>query len=318
MIETEIVQHYKAKEGTEFTGVLPLSKDDFILLKHQSKKTVVSICGNSEKEIDLPDPKKSNELNFYTSFFKYKDGFGLADTFGKLIVCESLEKKLKSVQLKHPHPGAVQPPLPFLSNIAYREIDDSFVVGIEEAISTFFPAKYWTQIKLDPQNIPGFDFLKRKKTIKGLRVLDVNKYPETSRGFSQDEWLSIQTIGASESKTLIHTNGGAATRSKSGPDFEFSIISEFDDHFEFTKNHPVENGKVFFTSSKTHFIVLPQNNQKLVVYNKDDFQVNFEVSLTGKQNLGMAKPKDVHYINMYKDYLYIGGKSFLNICRLKK
>ncbi|MDD7885480.1 hypothetical protein [Flavivirga sp. 57AJ16] len=314
-MKTEIRYQYKFRKGTEVLGVLPLSGNDLAIFKHQLGNPTVSVYGNFEKEINLPNPTKFNNLNFYISFFKYKKGFGLSDSFGKIILCESLEYKLKSVQLKHPYPDEATHPLPFLSSVIYNEDDDTFIIGVEEATSVFFPPKYWTQIKIGNQNI--FKFLKRKIAIKELKTLDVKRYPKTSRNFYDGEWLNIQSIGAYKNKTLIYTNGGAATRSKSGPDFEFSILSEFDKDFKFIINHHLEKGKLFFTASQDYFILLPQSRKKLIVYNKHNFQVDYEVSLTPKQNLGMAKSTDVYFVNMYGNYLYIGGKGFLNICKLK-
>ena len=153
--------------------------------------------------------------------------------------------------------------------------------------------------------------------IEKLRTLEINQYPATSRNYAEGEWLGIQALGVDEHRLLLHTNGGASTRTKSGPDFEFSIISEFDRNLRFIDNHMVEEGKVFFSADKKCFTVLSRNNKKLLVYNTDHFQVEFEISLTPKQNLGAAKPKYLS-VDIWKDNLYLYGKDFLNICKILK
>ncbi|MCG8308882.1 MAG: hypothetical protein MI975_15920, partial [Cytophagales bacterium] len=296
--------------------VLPVDSNDFVVLAYRSGNPILNIHGNYERRIELPNVKRYDELNGFCFFFKYKDGFGLAERFGRLSLCPNLSGDLKKVQIAQPYSidRALQP---FLSGISYRDLDDSFVLGIEDELSYFFPAKYWARMKLKNKKVFGFNLPRLTPVLDELSVLEINKYPATSRNYSEGEWLSIQTFEVDANKLLIHTNGGASTRSKSGPAFEFSIISEFDRNLRFIDNYIVEEGKVFFSADKKYFIILSRNNKKLFVYNKDNFQMDFEISLTPKQNLGTAKPKHIS-VDVWKDYLYIYGKDFLNICKILK
>lgn len=314
-MKTEITHQYNLNSNQEVSQVLPFNNTDFAVLTYQSGKPILNIHGTYERQFSLPNIKKHNELNSYCSLFKYKNGFGLAERFGKLSLCQNLSDNLKIIQLKHPF--LTKSPNPFLSLIVYREADDSFVVGIEEEISAFFPSKYWARVKLEKKKLFGFNLPQLNQRLEELRVLGLNKFPATKRNYSQDEWLSIQNIGVNSDKLLIHTNGGSATRTKSGPDFEFSIISEFDRNLQFIDNHIIEKGKVFFSADSKHLIIHSQKNKKLFVYNKDNFQMSYEISLTSKQNLGEAKPKYIS-VDILEDNLYVFGKGFLNICKMIK
>ncbi|MDN5204302.1 hypothetical protein QQ008_23115 [Fulvivirgaceae bacterium BMA10] len=317
-MKTEIVQRYDLDKNRKISRVLPINNIDFavLTLTYQSDKPMLLIHGNYERRIELPDVKSYDELNGFCSLFKYKHGFGLAERFGRLFLCPNLNGDLKKVQIEQPY-SKDEVLQPFLSGISYRALDDSFLLGIEDELSYFFPAKYWTRMKLKNKKVFGFNLPQLSPVLDELRVLEINKYPPTDRNYSDGEWLNIQTFGVDENKLLIHTNGGAATRSKSGPDFQFSIISEFDSNFRFIDNHKVEEGKVFFSVDKKFFIILSRNNKKLFVYDKDNIQLKFEVSLTSRQNLGTANPRFIS-IDIREDFLYIYGRDFLNICKLIK
>ena len=314
-MDTEITQKYNLNKDQEISKVLPFGKNDFAVLTHHSGNWVLHFHGKYERLIELPVMKRYDGLNGFCSIFKYKDGFGLAERFGRLSLCSNLGGDLKQVQIAQPNlstDGALQP---FLSGVSYKESDDSFILGINDELSYFFPAKYWTRMKLINKKVLGFNLSQLNPVLNGLQVLEIDKYPATSRNYSESEWLSIQNFEVDTNKLLIHTNGGSSTRSKSGTDFEFSIISEFDRNLTFIDNHIVEEGKVFFSTDKKYFIILSRNNRKLFVYNKDSFEVDFEISLTSKQNLGTGKPKHIS-VDIWEDSLYIYGKDFLNICKL--
>ncbi|MDN5216952.1 hypothetical protein QQ020_33080 [Fulvivirgaceae bacterium BMA12] len=312
-MKTKIIHEYKLNPGQEISRVLPLSSNDFAVLTYQSGKPSLNIHGSHERQIDLPDIKKVDDLNRYCSLFNYKDGFGLAQSFGRLSLCQNLSGNLKTVQLKHPYPEKQH--YPFLASVGYREADDSFIAGIENEFSVGFPAKYWTQIRLEKKKVLGLQMPRLNWTLGELRALDLNKFPPTTRNYSDGEWLNMQTIGVDTNRLFIYTNGGAATRSKSGPNFEFSIISEFDGDHRFIGNHTVEEGIVFFSSDKKYLILLPRNKKKLFIYDKNTFCMAFEISLTPKQNLGTKTTKYLS-VDMWGNCLYLYGKDFLHRCEI--
>ncbi len=135
-------------------------------------------------------------------------------------------------------------------------------------------------------------------------------------GFPSEEWLNICDIMKKDELIFVHTNGGASTRTKSGSDHEFSIITVLTTKNKFLRNYQIEKGNGFFASTKDYFILHPANNRKkLLFYNTINFQVDFEISLTHKQNLGEANS---YYIKADYDgeNLYIYNASFLNICKI--
>ena len=315
-MKTQIILTYNPDKDHVISRVLPLSNDGFVVLTRQSDHWSLNIHGSYNRKIDLPKVKKTDELNSFCSLFRYKDGFGLAERFGRLTLFPTLSCDSKSVQIKQPY-SKDSPLQPFLSGIFYRNSDDSFVLGIEDELSHFFPAKFWTSMKIKNKKVLGFNLPQPDPVLDQLRVLALNKYPPTSRNISEGEWLSIQTFAVDASRLLIHTNGGTATRRKSGPEFEFSIISEFDKDFQWVDNHMVKEGKVFFDTDKKYFIIVSRNDKKLFVYDKENYQVNTEISLTPKQNLGTLKTKDM-VLAICGDYLYLYGREVLNICKMLK
>ena len=130
-MKTEIIKEYNLEPEHSIAQVLPVDSNDFVVLAYRSGNPILNIHGNYERRIELPNVKRYDELNGFCSLFKYKDGFGLAERFGRLSLCPNLSGDLKKVQIAQPYSidRALQP---FLSGISYRDLDDSFVLGIEE------------------------------------------------------------------------------------------------------------------------------------------------------------------------------------------
>lgn len=172
-----------------------------------------------------------------------------------------------------------------------------------------FPARFWAKLDLNHS----------KPNWSNLNELNLKYYPQTEFGrFPWTDWLNICDLMKKGDYLYIHTTGGAKTRLKSGARFEFSIVSKLSQNGNLLENYSIEEGTGIFTIKKDYFILHPRNKKRsLYFYNTESFKVDFEVSLTPKQNLGDQKSNFLR-TDLIEENLYVYNSRFLNVCRIIK
>jgi hypothetical protein len=253
---------------------------------------------------------------YYKSFFKYKTGFGLIDYTDTLMLWNTPDAQPEIIKISNPHPPDNYGLKYHTNHAMYNEDDGHLYFGIEERNRYGYPAKYWSKLELSQETSSASSNPQIIAKWGNLNQLKLSNYPVTEFGKYPNEWLSICSLRANNTGVFMHTIGGSVTRLKSGPAYEFSLITELNFKNEFIKNHIVEEGKGYFSTLKNYWICHPRKNKrKLLFYNTDNYCVDFEVSLTPKQNLADGSGIYV-FADLYHDNLYIGNAHFFNICRL--
>lgn len=322
-MKTEIINQISLKENQELAQVLPLDNNTFVVLLYQDNKPLIKIYGNKERTIKLPKPLYLGWNNFkftitsghwYINLFQYKKGFGIATTYGKVWLWKDLHSLAQRARIKFPYYSKGVYLKDFLKELKYQESDDSFIVGFRDEVSTW-GSKYWAKINAKDQRLFGLKFPLLKWKAGELNLLPEKQYPRSKMEMYKHFWLTIKAMGSYGNSLFFHTNGGANTRTKSGPDYDFSIISEFNQNGEFIRNHDIEEGWVFFGPDTKRFVLITRNKKKALVYKIAPFGLEHEISLTPKQNIGDSKPKYI-LAQIMDDQLYVYSRNFLNVCKL--
>lgn len=316
-MKTSIINQLKLKAPQTLRQVLPLDESNLVLWIYEGDKSFLKIRGTKERNIRLPSPAKfgwhrnnfmwTND-NSYTSLFSYKNGFGVATSYGKVSLWETPEA--------HPRISCIKFPFAkeahykgFIGKVTYDTQSDSFIVGYCEEVSTWH-SKYWAKFSA---RVGGP--LSRLRPLKqmvapALNLLPIDKFPPSKLGDINHFWLTIKSIGCHNSQLYFHTNGGRSTRSKSGSDFDFSIICEYSASGEWVENHTIEEGNVYFGPDTSQMLLITRNKRKAFIYKTYPFTLEHEISLTVKQNLGDIDSKHLNG-QVMGDRLYLwGGNSF--------
>lgn len=319
-MKTELLYEYDLEEGIEISRVLPIDQDNFLVLVCKAEKGKKEFCiniiggntpiiaGNNPRKIKVTPIQERDGLNHFTALFKYKSGFGLMEYTGRVLLWESLGGKPVRVSIQDPFLSANEFVKGFTSFISHE--GNEFIIGIEEPISSGFPAKYWAKLALRPKSFFWIKSSFIRPDLGKLYRLDLDQYPITSRHkFPEGEWLNILQLIKREDKIYLHTNGGAASRTKSGPDYEFSILSILDRENNLIKNVNVEEGKGCFSTDKKYFILHPRKNKtKLLFYSLENLEIAFEVFI--------SYPGKYFSFDFCGDRLYVHGRDFLHIRKL--
>lgn len=312
-MKSELIANYNLEDGTKISRVLPIDRNNFLFLtvdsRSKEKKFCINLKGDIERKIEVAYVQNPHELNYFTSLFKFRNGFGLLEYTGRVWLWDSLATDPKKFTIKDPFPSENSFVKGFASCISHD--GENFVLGIEEPLSYGFPAKYWCSFELKSNFLFGLPLPGRKLSMGAMYALDIAKYPETSR--RQGEWLNILSLIKKGDKILLHTNGGAATRLKSGLDFEFSLLSVMDEENNHIRNFEIEKGMGTFSSDKNYFLLDPKNGKRrLMFYGLESFEVEFEISIS---DLKEGKSEFV-FFDLCGDCLYAYGKDFLHIRRI--
>jgi len=168
-----------------------------------------------------------------------------------------------------------------------------------------------------------FSLNKEKKFLfDQCKPLPLDKYPITWGQkpplSPESEWLNINALMVKGESVFVHTNGGCSTRLGRGERFEFNFISKLDLNFNWRENFEIEEGFGSFSSDSNYFILHScKKRNKLLFYNTDSYKVDFDISLTAKQNLGIQKNQWLKF-DFCNEQLFVYNSLFLNICKLVK
>lgn len=289
-----------------------------VFTSNDSDNLSIHIIGKTKSTIELSDLSELSSSTFYKKIFKYENGFGIIDNDDNIIVWPDYRKTEHLLyKIKNPfHSNSdSNKPNPYI--VDYDSHSKRLIVALEDH-NSINSARYWSTIELIDEKFKWLKGRTRKcKWIRNLSQLNLDNYPETEhRKFLQNkEWLFIEAITMLNSNPLIYTKGGSVSGLKSGPEYEFSIMSKFDSNGMWIENYNLENGKGVFSTNKKHYILQPHSSKNsLFVYSTEDFRLVDKISLTKRQNLGDNKPNAIK-ADIQDDMILIYNANFLNICR---
>jgi hypothetical protein len=202
---------------------------------------------------------------------------------------------------------------------SYNEDKEELVVGIHGLNTINNSAKSLAKVVKKRSSI--FSLNKKKSfNFENVKSLPLEKYPVTCGQLppfdANPEWLNINSVMSKENSVHVHTNGGMLTRLKSGSRFEFSFITKLDFEFNWQKNYEIEEGFGCFSRDSDYFILHSRKKRnKLLFYNTSNYEIEFDVSLTPKQNMGKEKQQWLKF-DFNNKHLFVYNSLFLHICLL--
>ncbi|MCG8307507.1 MAG: hypothetical protein MI975_08955, partial [Cytophagales bacterium] len=178
-------------------------------------------------------------------------------------------------------------------------------------------ARYWTISQLPEFKLDGGEVELKWDNIQDLNP---NFYPKTyfNHQYPVLEWLNIIGMVKINGFKYCYTTGGSRTRMKSGPEYEFSILSKIDSQNQLIKNIEIERGKRSFSANKKFLVVRPKQKKKLLIYDLQKMELTYEVPLNPKDNMGEINVNSLVSGDLYEDKLYVSSLEYLNICKLIK
>ena len=321
-MKTEIIYSYKVEDGFSLSQVIPLSKKNCVLIKYIFPDvSIVETIGEVNKKFVISDIEgMDNSWLNATTLFKFNESFGVVDSSENLLIWQNVFDNPVIIKIKNSYyQNRTNEHIKTTHIGDYDKKENSIYFGVSDTSCHGYKARYWSKLEIQDKRFFFFKSKELRARWHKLNQLNLKNYPLTEKrrlGFPGEEWLNICNIMKKDERVFIHTNGGAVTRLKSGPNHEFSIITVLTNKNKFLKNYHIEEGNGFFASTKDYLIIHPaKNRKKLLFYNTNNFQIDFEISLTPKQNLGKAKS---YYLKADYDgeNLYIYNASFFNICKI--
>ena len=288
-----------------------------VLIYHLNPFTLyidIIVNGKVKDRIDLhsiEDYKQDHKA----IIFGYKNGFGLIHydnnqhQYEYIYLWETIDNLYKKVKIINPFPtdefGWIAHPI----QGSYME-NNSIVFSLKAY--RHFMAQYWSILQIA-------DNFSSATWVTKLNELDLNLFPETyTKKNTGSDWLSIIAISYINDKIHIQSNGGDRSRSKTGPAFEFNIISVYDMKGNPIRSVQIENGTGNYSSSKEYLIVRKEEDKnKLIFYKTMDYSYE-ELSLTSKQNLGNIKLSvhDQIKTDSFLSKVWIYSRRFLHECEM--
>lgn len=324
-MKTEIIETYQTFEGKmDFTSdfmiakVLSLSENSYALLKTKQREDFIEIRGDVHRTIEISSIiPKSLQLN-HTGIFSFKKGLGYMDhENSKLILWENLEAA--------PVIGTVLKAQSFdldmrkksMAFVSYNNADNTFLIGINDKNGDKQTARFWTIVRM-----PELKLGENEINLEWDNIQDLNPefYPKTAYNHQYPglEWLNIIDMIKIDSFKYCYTTGGSLTRMRSGPEYEFSILSKIDSQNQVIKNIEIEKGKRYFSTNKKFLIVRPKSKKRLFFYDLNKMQLAFEIPLKPKNNMGEIDGNRLVSSDLFDDKLYVYSLEHLNICKLIK
>ena len=325
-MKTEIIYSYKPPEGFCINKVVTIDEQTIIILnwKYRTPSLIHILVNNSIiKQINLSDFKDFDSSDPYNAFFKYKNGFGLVNNTDIVLLCEDIYSTPVLINISNPFPADSFGRRHTAKFADYYQENQSLYFGIEEISSGGYPARHWAKLEITQTSN---EILSAKWNC--LYELPIRLYPETKLRpqlekekswdyyiFSRkNDWLNINNIMVKNNLLFIPTDGGRLTRAKSGIQYEYSLISVLNLENRLIANHEIEEGKGNFTFSKDKYLLNSRSKRnKIFIYNTEDFQIESEITISPKQNLGTEKNMNLS-TNIVGETFYLYNGFFLNLC----
>ena len=321
-MKTEIIHSYIPRDGYFIDSVLPLTENKTAIFTSKYKEASFLDILNLDilvLSIDLSKIPNFDTSSHYNHYLNLGRKFGLVHKVDELLLfdidnpnnCEFVKISNPFKEDEHGRKQNVERASVFL-------IDNKILLGLSSFFHYGFPPRYLAYLEISKSR-KLLAFGRQETIVKWHNLFELPKkyFPETEFGkFNDDsDWLNIQALTQIENNILVHTTGGANTRLKSGSDFEFNIIAKFDRKFSWIENFEIENGYGKFSTDKKHFIQHPSKHRnKLFFYDTNNMKIDFDISLTAKQNLGQEKAVQIQG-DKFNDTLFIYNHRFLNICK---
>ena len=322
-MKTEIVHSYIPREGYYIDTVLPLTENKTAVFTSNYEEPllldIVSL-GEIEETINLSTITGFDTTSYYKCYFNLGEQFGLMHYTEELLLfnidnLNNYEIAKISNPFKpdnHGRKTTAERASPYL-------VGNKLLFGLASFSHYGYPPRYLAQLEITKSK-PFLGLGKEETKIKWGHLFELpkEKFPTTEFGKYNDDsdWLNIRDLVQIDDIILVHTTGGSSTRLKSGNSFEFNIIAKFDKDYHWVEKYEIDRGIGKFSTDKKFFIQHSSNKKnKLIFYALDTLKIEFEISLTAKQNLGEQKATQIKADSLNNN-IFIYSHRFLNICRL--
>jgi hypothetical protein len=324
-MKTEILHNYKPREGYLIDAVLFLSINKIAVFSSKYKEPsyldILNDC-YSALSINLSTINQIDTSIYYKCYFNIGKSFGLIHRAEEVLMFDTNDPNNYEIyKIKNPFPADEHERKTNVERISTFLVDSKLICGLADFACYGYPPRYISALEFG--NTTSFFGLGKSKTeLIWHKLFELPKqfFPETEFGKYKDDrdWLNIRALVQIDDRILIHTTGGTSTRLKSGNAFEFNIIAVLNKTYTWENNFEIEKGIGNFSTDKEHFILHSgvQRN-KLLFYDTKYFEIDYEISLTAKQNLGEEKENQIK-VDKIGDTILIYNHRFLNICKLRK
>ena len=231
-MKTDIVYKYNLEKGFTIQKILPIDDSNCVVLISKWPDIIkVEIVGENPKTFIISEYSEISKGVSYKSFFKYKDGFGLMDYTETILLWTDIFSEPKLLKIENPFLTDEHGRKNYTLQASCDNLSNSLFFAIEDKGHSGFPAKFWSKLILNNNNSLATITYDTVLRWSSLNKLDLNNYPTTwyRTYHPNDEWLNICDLMKKGNRIYVHTNGGKATRLKSGPQSEFSIITVLTD-----------------------------------------------------------------------------------------
>lgn len=325
-LKTILLHSFKPNNPSYILQVLVLDKNRYLVrIGNPSQQDTIELKGIEERNIKIKfhaGYKLESQIN---SIFKFKNSFGVFSHPNKVYIYNQnfdLDNEYIIVNNTYSKKSTDYNDYCRVSfaDIEHKE-DLLLYFGIESSSFRHFSPRYFARLNFDQKK--SF-FSKHKSNDFELNWEKFNElksqyYPLPSfsmLGLTGKNWLNINSLMVKENLIHIHTNGGERTRLKNGPNHEISILSILTQSNKLIKNYNIEKGRGHFSADKKYFLLHPEKSKnKLYIYNTINYNLEFEISLTKKQNIN---DENTYYLNfdLIEDILFIYNAQFLNIAKI--
>ena len=326
-MKTEIIDTIEVENDFMIYNALAIDNNLVILKSKLARSspfrdtTLIDIKGDISRTIDVSEISENRNVGIHeNTIFPYKNGFGLIIHYkAELMLWEELDANPIYVKIEHKEAETgLKLSDDYIVHCSYDYTSDEIIIGIRPNNSPRVLSRYWAKLNFDkdhtsPERISA--------SWNKFHQLDLNKYPETYQKkirSTLEEWLLIRNILLKDNKKYIITQGGRYSTSRSGPEFEFHILSLLDEKNNVIKNVELDFGKGKFSANKKYFVIRPKNRKTLLVYNLDTLEVVFKIPLKEESNMGTIPMKFQASGELNNDLLYIYNFNMLNVCKLLK
>ena len=320
ILDTLILSNYPTKrDDLLINNVLPLDNGNLLIMLTKGyggpdspQKLIIEIKGNLQRTIDVSYLYRPNTGVHSKSIFRYKQGFGLIDhDHAHLYLWDTLEGSPQILTVHNSASKSIRINEKYLKFASYDDSNDSFVIGIGSSGSPVTYAKWWAELSLSNGKEPSAFWDQPVQ-------LNPENYPPTKFHYKDPalEWLNITDIICHQGRKFMITPGGQYTVGKTGVQFEFHILSVYDDQNRLVKNIELEFGGGRFTSDKKYFILKPKKKKRLLVYNLKTLKLDFNIPLKSDSNMGPIPTNHGVLADLKDDLLYVYNLTTLNVCQL--
>lgn len=322
-MKSEIMQSYRPREEYSINSILNIDKEKTIIFssKYSSNSYIdLLVNGKVVDSLDLSEIDNFNTSGYYKAYFKTNNGFGMIYMAEEILFWDSIDlQNYKLIKILNPFLPDKHQRKTYASKAFYDENSNELICCLHDYFASGFPPRYISNLKFE-DNKKFFGLFGSNTGAKWSSLFELPKHnfppTEFSKYNDNSDWLNIKELFVKNSNIYIHSTGGTSTRLKSGKDYEYNVIAMFDMNRNWCKNFEIKEGIGIVNTNKEYFILHPREKKsRLYFYNTDNFTIEFELSLTSKQNLG-----EENYNQMYADLidnkLYVFNHKFLNICQL--